>query len=133
VQIGESIVAHAEVVRREGRTDIYMRLDPPELGTVQVHLSASAHAVSARLVIHGEEARQIVESQLHSLRQTLAQAGVSLDKLDVRRDGQGSPEAWRRPSSGAATGSRSSSRSRIQPAEEMEAALTVPGRIDVVV
>jgi hypothetical protein len=86
-QIADNIIGHAEVRERGGRTEFYMRLEPPELGSVRIHLSASEHGVTARLMVADESVRQLVESQLGSLRDSLAEAGLTLHRFDVSQDG----------------------------------------------
>ncbi len=89
-QLTKAFVARAEVVNRDGRTNFHLRLEPPQLGTVQVHLSATDNTISARIVVAQEGTRQLLDAQAHHLRQSLAQAGVSLTGFDVTRDGGGS-------------------------------------------
>lgn len=89
-QLTRAFVAQAEVVQREGRTDFHLRLDPPQLGSVRIHLTAMDHIVSARVVAAQEGTRQLLEGQAHHLRQGLAAAGLSLGSFDVTRDGGGS-------------------------------------------
>lgn len=95
--MAHAVVAHAEIASQEGRTDFHLRLEPPELGTVQIHLTATDNNLVARVVVVHEATRQLIESQADSLRQTLAGVGVTLGGLDVRRDGGGSPGAWQQP------------------------------------
>lgn len=89
-QLTHAFLAQADVVQRDGRTDFHLRLDPPQLGSVQIHLRATEHTVSARIVVAHEGTRQLLESQAQNLRQGLAQAGLSLGSFDVTRDGGGS-------------------------------------------
>ena len=93
-QIAGEITARAEVWSRNGRTELHIRLEPPELGTVRVHFVASDHSVTARLVASDETARQLIESQLHTLRESLAHVGVALERFDVASDAGGSRRQW---------------------------------------
>jgi hypothetical protein len=93
-QIVGQIAARAATSTRDGRTDLHIRLEPPELGAVRVHLIASEHAVTARLVVSDEAARQLIESQLHTLRESLASVGVALERFDVASDAGGSHGQW---------------------------------------
>jgi hypothetical protein len=90
-QLTQAFVAHADIARTDGRVDFHLRLDPPQLGTVQIHLTATDHTISARVVVAQEATRQLLDGQAHHLRQSLAQAGLSLTGFDVSRDGGG----WR--------------------------------------
>jgi flagellar hook-length control protein FliK len=89
-QLTRAVLAQADVVQREGRTDFHLRLDPPQLGSVQIHLTATQHSVSARIVVAQEGTRQLLQDQAHHLRQGLAEAGLSLGSFDVAHDGGGS-------------------------------------------
>jgi hypothetical protein len=57
---------------------------------VQIHLRATDHTVSARVVVALEGTRQLLEGHAHQLRQSLAQAGLSLSGFDVSHDSGGS-------------------------------------------
>jgi flagellar hook-length control protein FliK len=80
--------------------EIDLRLDPPELGTVRIHLRSTEEGVTARLVVQEETTRQLIEGQIHQLRQRLSDAGVMLTKFEVRQESdsgrQRSPQRPRR-------------------------------------
>jgi flagellar hook-length control protein FliK len=82
-QVAAAAASRAQLVQRGGSTQFYVRLDPPDLGTVHVHLQASEGNVSARLVVSSEQARSALEAQLPDLRSRLGSAGVQLGGLDV--------------------------------------------------
>lgn len=86
-QIHRAIEVHASVVRGEGRVEFHLRLDPPELGQVRVHLTLTDQTLTARLVVPDATARQLVEGQLEALRQRLLDMGLNLGRLDVTGDG----------------------------------------------
>ena len=82
-QLATRLVAWADVMSTEGRTVFHLRLEPPELGSVRVQLSATAGTISAKFIASNEAAGQILQSQLHELRESLAKLGVSCASLDV--------------------------------------------------
>lgn len=96
-QLTQAFLTHADVVQQTGRTDFHLRLDPPQLGSVQIHLTATDHTVSARIVVASEGTRQLLQDQSQQLRQGLAQAGLSLGSFDVTRDGGGSHGGGQQP------------------------------------
>ncbi len=135
-QLATGILARAEVVVQEGRTDFHLRLEPPELGTVRIYVVASEQTITARLVVHDEAAHQLITSQLHSLRQSLENAGVSLGNLDVLRGGTGSQDSWQQPQQGPGPDPESAGPDsvRLKPAlPRQNPAQVTPGRVDVVV
>jgi flagellar hook-length control protein FliK len=86
-QIKDALLTQVDEARPNGRTDVALRLDPPELGRMRIHLHASAGEVSARIVVQDDTVRAIVESQFNDLRQRLNDAGVALTRFDVAHDG----------------------------------------------
>ncbi|HLJ94252.1 MAG TPA: flagellar hook-length control protein FliK [Gemmataceae bacterium] len=89
-QVAESIVARSEFVVREGHAEFHLHLEPPELGTVRIHLTATDTGISARLFVHEPGARQLLQSQLESLRQRLQQEGIAVGRFDVADNDAGS-------------------------------------------
>ena len=63
--------------------EIRLRLDPPELGLVRVHLRLTDEAVSVRFIAGDEAATRILQSQLPDLRQSLAERGLASAHCDV--------------------------------------------------
>lgn len=93
--IAEGLHGHLDELRRSGRVDLHLELNPPELGRVRVQLAAHDHQVSLRLTVEGESARHAIETQADTLRHRLGELGVELGRFDVRRDGTGSSFAGR--------------------------------------
>jgi flagellar hook-length control protein FliK len=89
-QIGSAIAARVEVSPSEGRIDFHLTLTPPELGQVRVQLTLTNQTLSARLVAQDGATRQLIQSQMDSLRQRLQDTGLGLGQLDVSGGGSGS-------------------------------------------
>jgi len=68
---------------------VVLRLDPPELGSVDVHVSLVADQISIRLIPTEESARQVLEQQLATLQQSLVEQGVFVESCIVQSDGGG--------------------------------------------
>lgn len=83
VQVADEVVTHAKAVARDGTVEFHMRLDPPELGQVRVHLIADGDAVRGQVVVADDSVRRMIESQLPELRQRLEAAGVTVQQFDV--------------------------------------------------
>lgn len=98
-QVFGDIVSRLDLTRQDGRVDFRLQLDPPDLGAVHVHLTATENAISARLFVEDAKAHEAVASQLEGLRDSLADLGVSLTLLGFAGDGSGSRGArqWQRP------------------------------------
>lgn len=93
-QIKDAVHAHLTELRQTGRTEIVLHLDPPELGRIRIHLSASEGAVAGRMVVQDETVRAIVESQFGELRQRLTDAGVNLGRFDLAGGRDESAPQW---------------------------------------
>jgi flagellar hook-length control protein FliK len=93
-QIATAITSHLEQVGQQGKTDFSFHLDPPNLGPVRIHLTSTDGVISARLVVREDGARQILESQMSTLVQRLTDAGISLGRFDVSREGAGFGQQW---------------------------------------
>jgi flagellar hook-length control protein FliK len=66
------------------RTQVRVQLQPPELGTVRVELTADrTNAVEARIVAERDEVRQLIERNLPQLRESLSASGIDVSGFDV--------------------------------------------------
>ncbi|MEN6370669.1 MAG: flagellar hook-length control protein FliK [Armatimonadota bacterium] len=77
------IVKAAKVNITEGRSDIVLRLDPPHLGTVNMNVSVADGTVTATIQTSTESARQVLQSDLATLKQSLSDAGINVDQINV--------------------------------------------------
>jgi flagellar hook-length control protein FliK len=98
-QVSRAIVAQADVATSSGRVDFRLRLEPPELGTVNVHLTLTNQGLTAHLTVQEGAARQLIQGQLESLRQRLQEMGVGMGQLDVSGGGGGTGGQPQTPSS----------------------------------
>lgn len=132
-RIADSIIVRSETVVREGRTEFRLHLEPPELGSVQVHLTATERGISARLLVHEQGARLLIQSQLESLRQRLREEGISL-RLDVTSNDAGS-QGQRQPQPEPLADARTTGRGAGKPARSRERGARLPSSltVDVVV
>jgi hypothetical protein len=86
----------------DGRHEFRLRLDPPELGEVQVRLLTADGRLSAEVVVADDSVRRLIEGQLSDLRQRLEAAGTPVSKFDVTtqhggESNRGRPEWDRTP------------------------------------
>jgi flagellar hook-length control protein FliK len=69
------------------KSSVVLRLDPPELGRVNVHMSVTNDVVSIRMVTTDDAARQVIERQLSQLQQSLTDKGISFQDFQVQTGG----------------------------------------------
>ena len=60
-----------------------LRLDPPELGSLEIRIRQKKDTTSVSFVVQSSSAREAVESALPRLRELFAEAGLSLQSMDV--------------------------------------------------
>ncbi len=82
-QIAQSVVSQVRVLNNRESVEYSIRLDPPDLGRVQIRLISTGDTLSAHVTVATDAVRQMMESQLPELRQRLEQAGVNATQIDV--------------------------------------------------
>ncbi len=82
-RVSEIVGQHLEQPLSSESSSVVLRLDPPELGRVHIHVSLTNDVVSIRMVATDEAARQIIERQLNDLHQSLANQGISFTQCQV--------------------------------------------------
>jgi flagellar hook-length control protein FliK len=79
----EQIVARLTPLR-EGRQEIALRLDPPELGGLRIAATLEGRQLSLHITTEQESARHALEGTLPRLRESLAQQGLVADRITVQ-------------------------------------------------
>ena len=106
-QVAEAVVVHSHVLERDGVVEFRMRLDPPDLGRVQIRLITRGDEVYGQVLVADDAVRRLIESQLPELRQRLEAAGVNIQRFDVATDsGTGGNQSAYREFTGAALAPR---------------------------
>ncbi|MDP5039378.1 MAG: flagellar hook-length control protein FliK, partial [Paraglaciecola sp.] len=65
-----------------------IRLDPAELGSMQVKVSLSSDSASVNFVVQSQQTRDALESATPRLREMLADKGIELGQSSVRQESQ---------------------------------------------
>ncbi len=86
----------------QGEAEMALEMSHPDLGAVRVFLLAAGGGLSAHLLVPSEDARELVEGQLHHLKQRLEEAGpwnvrVSVSDTGARRRQPDEEKAGRGP------------------------------------
>lgn len=61
----------------------HVRLDPPELGAVQIAIQVNGSEVQAQFTANHEMTRRMLEQTVEQLRQMLEERGLQLGQMDV--------------------------------------------------
>jgi flagellar hook-length control protein FliK len=68
---------------RDGGGELRLRLSPPELGSLRLHLKLGGDALTARIEVETAAARSILLDNLPVLRGRLAEQGFRVEQFDV--------------------------------------------------
>lgn len=78
-----------------GSSNLHIKLNPSELGQVDVQLRMDGDRVHVAITTHQSATRDLIESHLSSLRTALENGGLSLGDVDVRHSSQGGAQGER--------------------------------------
>ena len=82
--IAREIVEQVRIMTKPGQTTMELKLYPEHLGKVSLTISSNEEgAVSARMVVENEAAKEAVEGQMFSLKETLTQQGIRVESIEV--------------------------------------------------
>ncbi len=68
----------------QNRAEATLRLDPPELGIVRVHMDLQGDRLSLRIEPQTALAHHLLSDQMESLRHGLEAAGIQLEQVEIR-------------------------------------------------
>lgn len=96
-QLAETVSWH---VPAQGAAEVQIRLNPEELGPLEVQLKLEGDKVSVRFDLADERVRDLVQTSLPNLSSLLASRGLQLDQAQVfaQQREQGSPQQQQAPS-----------------------------------
>jgi hypothetical protein len=85
------IVEKAKVMVSQGNSEMEISLKPDNLGKLQLKISLENHLVTAKFVAESDQVKQILESNLVQLRNSLQEQGIQVENLmvSVGQDGNG--------------------------------------------
>jgi len=66
-----------------------IRLDPPEMGSLQIRIRSDAEQAQINFVVQNQQAKEALEQSMPRLREMLAQQGIELGESSIQ---QGNPE-----------------------------------------
>lgn len=77
------IVRSAKAHVFDGGGEMVMRLEPAHLGSIRMSVTADHGIVTAHLKAGTESVRQVLEAEIVTLRQSLAESGIHVDTISV--------------------------------------------------
>ncbi len=93
-QAGEALTERVIVMMSKNLKHVDIRLDPPELGKMQIKLALNQDQASVQIIVANQAVREIVEQTMPRLREMMQQQGLQLGQASVEQhspqSGQGS-------------------------------------------
>jgi flagellar hook-length control protein FliK len=66
-----------------------IRLDPPELGSLQIRIRTDAETAQVNFVVQNQQAKELLEQSLPKLREMLAEQGINLGESSIEHGSSG--------------------------------------------
>ncbi|WP_160175102.1 flagellar hook-length control protein FliK, partial [Photobacterium sanctipauli] len=85
-QGGEQLAERMQMMLSKNLKHVDIRLDPPELGKLQIKLSMNNDQASVQFTVGNQQTRDLVEQAMPRLRELLSQQGVQLAQTSVQQD-----------------------------------------------
>lgn len=72
-----------------GTSQLMIKLNPAHLGTLTIKLTESNGEMIARIIASSKTAKEVIESNLNSLRQVFTTQNITVEKFDIQYQGEG--------------------------------------------
>lgn len=82
-EIAQQIIDQIRVTINPEQTTMELQLNPEHLGKVNLTISSKEGAVTAHFVVQNELAKEAVEGQMITLKETLDQQGIKVENIEV--------------------------------------------------
>ncbi|UPQ87244.1 flagellar hook-length control protein FliK [Vibrio sinaloensis] len=86
---GEQVAERMQMMMSKNLKNIDIRLDPPELGRMQIRMNMNGDAATVHFTVANQQARDVIEQSMPRLREMLAQQGVQLGDTSVQQQASG--------------------------------------------
>lgn len=86
---GEQVAERVQMMMSKNLKNIDIRLDPPELGRLQIRMNMTGDGATVHFTVANQQARDVIEQSMPRLREMLAQQGVQLGDSSVQQQSSG--------------------------------------------
>lgn len=107
-----------------------IRLDPPELGAIQIRMQVNGDQTAVSFVVSSQQAKDALENAMPRLKEMLEQQGMMLADSDVKQDNSGSGEGASEENNGDASAELAGSEQDGEEMLEVNIANASPYRVD---
>lgn len=85
----DQIINRISMRSNGSQSEVKIRLDPPSLGTVRLHITTSGDGVRTVIVAESLAVKQVIENNLSQLRDAMAEQGLKMNGFSVLVGGDG--------------------------------------------
>ncbi len=86
---GDQLAERVQMMLSKNLKNVDIRLDPPELGRMQIRMTMNNDIASVQFTVANEQTRDIVEQAMPRLREMLSQQGLQLADTSVQQQNAG--------------------------------------------
>ncbi|MFS0865103.1 flagellar hook-length control protein FliK [Fredinandcohnia sp. 179-A 10B2 NHS] len=79
----QNILARSNFVNGTGNQKLFINLYPEHLGSLRIEILQSENGLIARIMASTSQAKELVESQLSSLKQSFIMQNISVEKIEI--------------------------------------------------
>ena len=83
IQQFESILSKSQLLNTGGNQKLFIKLHPEHLGAIRVELIQKESALIAKFMTTTANAKDILESQLQSLKQAFSTQNIQIEKIEI--------------------------------------------------
>ncbi len=103
----DQMAERVQVMLSKNLKNIDIRLDPPELGRMQIRMNMNGDSATVQFTVANQQARDVLEHSMPRLREMLSNQGVQLGETSVQQQSSGQQEHY--AASGHGSGGQSAS------------------------
>ncbi|WP_114786696.1 flagellar hook-length control protein FliK [Vibrio tetraodonis] len=86
---GDQVAERVQMMMSKNLKNVDIRLDPPELGRLQIRLNVGGDGATVHFTVANQQARDVIEQSMPRLREMLAQQGLQLGDSSVQQQSSG--------------------------------------------
>jgi len=88
----DQIINRLSIRSNGSQSEVKIQLDPPSLGRVRMNIITSGDGVRTVIIAENQAVKQVIESNLSQLRDSMLSQGLKLDGFSVFVGGDSNPE-----------------------------------------
>lgn len=79
----QNLLNRSQITTTQGTTKLLLKLYPENLGSIRIEVMQKDGVLSARLLASTSLGKELLDGQIHQLRNAFAQANIQMDRIDI--------------------------------------------------